>query len=76
MSPLNQFLLTKKGENVDQIKKENQIVSGCYGPILKKERNLNHCLEKDGKVLQGKPLVQAKEGMEKPAFDILQTSDG
>lgn len=49
---------------MDQIKKRNQIVSGCYGPFSKGTELGTIVLKKDGKVLHESP-VQAKEGMEK-----------
>ncbi|WP_222118967.1 D-alanyl-D-alanine carboxypeptidase family protein [Bacillus pumilus] len=57
-------LLTKKGENVDQIKKEIKLSQDVTAPFSKGTELGTIVLKKDGKVLHESP-VQAKEGMEK-----------
>ncbi|MEH7822444.1 D-alanyl-D-alanine carboxypeptidase family protein [Bacillus altitudinis] len=57
-------LLTKKGENVDQIKKEIKLTQDVTAPFSKGTKLGTIILKKDGKVLHESP-VEAKEDMEK-----------
>ncbi|WP_412857149.1 D-alanyl-D-alanine carboxypeptidase family protein [Bacillus sp. 179-C3.3 HS] len=57
-------LLTKKGENVDQLKKEIKLSQHVTAPFSKGTELGTIVLKKDGKILHESP-VEAKEGMEK-----------
>ncbi|MBR3207643.1 MAG: D-alanyl-D-alanine carboxypeptidase, partial [Bacillus sp. (in: Bacteria)] len=54
----------KKGENVDQIKKEIKLTQDVTAPFSKGTKLGTIILKKDGKVLHESP-VEAKEDMEK-----------
>ncbi|MFD2445923.1 D-alanyl-D-alanine carboxypeptidase family protein [Bacillus sp. CGMCC 1.16607] len=69
-------LLTKKGENIDKVKKEITLQKNIKAPVLKGDRVGTIKLVKDGKVLTESPLVSNEDVKQAGWWKLFKRSFG
>ncbi|KMJ59829.1 D-alanyl-D-alanine carboxypeptidase [Bacillus sp. LL01] len=69
-------VLTKKGENVDNVEKEIMVDENMKAPVKKGDKVGVIILKKDGKVLSESDLVAAKDSLEASWWQLFKRSMG